>query len=196
MEAARLAYAMRDTFVADPDMADVPVEHMLGDARDRQPGRPHRPQEAQRQARADARGRPAPTPSTSPSSTTKGMAVSFINSLYDEFGSGIVTAKTGVIFHNRGKGFVLDPKHPNCIAPAQAAAAHAGSRHGHARRRGGMAFGVMGAHFQPIGPRLRDDQPRRLRHGPAGGHRLPRACSSRARRCWWSSRCRPPRSPG
>ena len=32
MEAARLAYAMRDDFVADPDMADVPVEHMLDDA--------------------------------------------------------------------------------------------------------------------------------------------------------------------
>ena len=32
MEAARLAYAMRDAFVADPDMADVPVEHMLDDA--------------------------------------------------------------------------------------------------------------------------------------------------------------------
>ena len=31
IEAARLAYAMRDKFVADPDMADVPVEHMLSD---------------------------------------------------------------------------------------------------------------------------------------------------------------------
>src|SRR5262249_30106975 len=32
MEAARLAFAMRDEFVADPDMADVPVKHMLSDA--------------------------------------------------------------------------------------------------------------------------------------------------------------------
>ena len=32
IEAARLAFAMRDAFVADPDMADVPVEHMLSDA--------------------------------------------------------------------------------------------------------------------------------------------------------------------
>ena len=32
LEVARLAYAMRDEFVADPDMADVPLDHMLADA--------------------------------------------------------------------------------------------------------------------------------------------------------------------
>ena len=46
MEAARLAFAMRDAFVADPDMADVPVDHMLDDAVDRQARQAHRPQEA------------------------------------------------------------------------------------------------------------------------------------------------------
>jgi gamma-glutamyltranspeptidase/glutathione hydrolase len=81
----------------------------------------------------------------------KGMVVSFINSLYGDFGSGIVTEKTGVCFHNRGEGFVLDPRHPNCIAPRK--------RPMHTLvpamvyRDGAplMAFGVMGAHFQPMG---------------------------------------------
>ena len=172
MEAARLAFAMRDAFVADPDMADVPVEHMLDDevignlvARiDRKKRRPEL----------------GPMPQPAGSDTVcfsivdeKGMAVSFINSLYDDFGSGIVTAKTGITFHNRGKGFVTDPEHPNCIAPAQAPAAHAGAGHGaqgrqalHGVRRDGRA---LPAH----GPRLRHEQHVRLRHGPAGGDRLP-----------------------
>jgi gamma-glutamyltranspeptidase/glutathione hydrolase len=150
LEAARLAFAMRDAFVADPDKADVPVEHMLSDAVIHElAGRVDR-----RRRREDLGPLPQP-----PGSDTvyfavvdeQGMAVSFINSLYDDFGSGIVTAKTGIVLHNRGKGFVCDPKHPNCIAPGKrpmhtlvpAMVLKAGKPH--------MVFGVMGAHFQPMG---------------------------------------------
>lgn len=149
-EAARLAYAMRDTFVADPDMADVPVEHMLDDkviatlvSR------------IDRKKRRDDLG-PVPQPAGSDTVCfsivdAQGLAVSFINSLYGDFGTGICTLATGVNFHNRGEGFVLDPRHRNCIAP--------GKRPMHtlvpalAMRDGevAMAFGVMGAHFQPMG---------------------------------------------
>ena len=150
MEASRLAFAMRDTFVADPDMADVPVEHMLDDAVidtlvSRVDRRKHRPKLA-----------PMPRPAGSDTVyfsivDEKGMAVSFINSLFDEFGSGIVTGKTGIVLHNRGKGFVTDPEHPNCIAP--------GKRPLHTlvpamvlkEGKPYMTFGVMGAHFQPMG---------------------------------------------
>jgi gamma-glutamyltranspeptidase/glutathione hydrolase len=150
MEAARLAYAMRDAFVADPDAADVPVAHMLDDkvidglvARiDR---KKHRPELG-----------PVPRPGGSDTVCFSivdedGMAISFINSLYGDFGSGIATVKTGVNFHNRGEGFVLNPAHANCIAPRKrplhtqipAMALKGGTPY--------MAFGVMGAHFQPIG---------------------------------------------
>lgn len=150
MEAARLAFAMRDEFVGDPDMANVPVEHMLSDAvidklvarvdRER-----HRPELG-----------PLPQPAGSDTvcfsiADEKGIVVSFINSLYGDFGTGIVTRKTGVTFHNRGEGFVLEHGHRNCIAP--------GKRPMHTlvpamvTRNGKplMAFGVMGAHFQPMG---------------------------------------------
>jgi gamma-glutamyltranspeptidase / glutathione hydrolase len=150
MEVARLAYAVRDTFVADPDMADVPVEHMLGDELI-----------ANLVGRIDRKKRnpklgPIPRPAGSDTVyfaivDAEGTAVSFINSLYGDFGTGIVTAKTGVTFHNRGEGFVLDPKHPNCIAPRKrplhTLVPALAMRDGEAA----MAFGVMGAHFQPIG---------------------------------------------
>lgn len=150
IEAARLAYALRDTFVADPAMADVPVAHMLA------------PSTADDLVRRIDMGRrtpdlgPVPRPGGSDTIylsvvDERGTAVSFINSLFAAFGSGITTRKTGVVLHNRATGFVLDPSHPNCIAPRK--------RPMHtlvpamAMKDGLplMAFGVMGAAFQPIG---------------------------------------------
>jgi gamma-glutamyltranspeptidase/glutathione hydrolase len=150
MEVARLAYAMRDTFVADPDKADVPVAHMLDDR-----------VIDSLAARIDPKKRTSdlgPIPRPGGSDTVyfaivdeKGMAVSFINSLYGDFGTGIVTAKTGVNFHNRGEGFVLDPEHPNCIAPRKRPLHTLVPAMAMRDGKAAMAFGVMGAHFQPIG---------------------------------------------
>jgi gamma-glutamyltranspeptidase/glutathione hydrolase len=79
------------------------------------------------------------------------MAVSLINSLYSGFGTGICTEKTGVMLHNRGTGFVIEPGHPNTIAPGKRAM-HTmmpalAMRDGHCT----TSFGVMGADFQPMG---------------------------------------------
>ncbi len=79
----------------------------------------------------------------------EGRAVSFIQSIYWEFGSGIVVPETGVLFQNRGHGFTLDESHPNVLAP--------GKRPFHtlnpamARLNDGriMSYGTMGGEGQP-----------------------------------------------
>jgi gamma-glutamyltranspeptidase/glutathione hydrolase len=148
LEAARLAFGVRDTHIADPASMREPVAGLLdkGFAR-------------KLSALLDP-GRRVPLPkSPKPSSDTIYLtvvdrdrtAVSFINSLYSGFGTGICTEKTGVLFNNRGSGFVLKPEHPNALGPSK--------RPMHTiipalAMRGGRCdttFGVMGAHYQPMG---------------------------------------------
>ena len=55
---------------------------------------------------------------------SEGNMVSWVNSNFYEFGSGITVPGYGFVLHNRGALFTLDPHSPNAIAPAQAALQH------------------------------------------------------------------------
>ena len=149
-EAMRLAWIYRNRHVADSDFVDVPIENLLSQAT------------ARELAGLISVERAIADPSNlvpMPRSDTvylavvdrNRMAVSFINSIYDSFGSGKVTPKTGIALQNRGACFVTDPGHPNCIGP--------GKRPLHTlmpgmMRRDGQvshSFGVMGGAYQPMG---------------------------------------------
>jgi gamma-glutamyltranspeptidase/glutathione hydrolase len=150
LEAARLAYAARDRFVADPAFADVPVTFMLsGDFAAELAGR------IDRKRRLASLG---PVPQPSGSDTTyltvvdkDGMAVSFINSLFAGFGSGITTRKTGIVLQNRGTGFTLAQGHPNAIAPGKRPLHTLVPAMATRKGRPWLSFGVMGGMLQPAG---------------------------------------------
>ena len=150
IEATKLAFADRNRYIADPAFAKVPVTQLLS-----------KDYAASRRALIDpdkAIEPPEPGEFTNSSDTTyftvidkDHNAVSFINSLFESFGSGIVAGDTGIVLHDRGAGFSLDPNHPNRLEP--------GKRPFHTiipamvfkDGKLFMSFGVMGGHIQPQG---------------------------------------------
>src|SRR5204863_3287610 len=114
LEAARLAFAVRDTHIADPATMREPVAGLLDKGFAKKlsalldPGK-----------RVPLPKAPTPTSDTIYMTVVDRdrMAVSIINSLYSPFGTGICTEKTGIMLHNRGSGFVVEQDHPNMIAP-------------------------------------------------------------------------------
>jgi gamma-glutamyltranspeptidase/glutathione hydrolase len=148
LEAARLAYAVRDRHVADPAAMRAAVPALLD-----------KTFAATLAGRIDRAHRAPPAGILAVESDTvyltvvdrDRMAVSLVNTLFSAFGVGICTERTGIMLTNRGACFVLEPGHPNAFGPAK--------RPLHTiipalALRGGrceLAFGVMGSHYQPMG---------------------------------------------
>ena len=150
VEAKKLAYEDRAKFYADPAFASIPLEGLLS-----------KNYAAERRALIDpdkvmeqpGPGSPPPHGDTTYLAVADkdGMMVSFIQSTYWEFGSGLVADGLGFALQNRGSSFTLDEDHANVYAP--------GKRPFHTIIPGMlmkdgkplMAFGVMGGFLQPQG---------------------------------------------
>jgi oxamate amidohydrolase len=113
VEATKLALEDRDRYLTDPTVVDVPVARCLDPDR-----LARRRALISRRAARPVNGRPADGDTIAiATADAHGNAVSVIQSLYHEFGSGVVAGDTGVMLQNRGAFFSLDPSHPNHLAP-------------------------------------------------------------------------------
>ena len=148
-EVSKMAYSVRDHVFGDPKFTDVPVEALLSDDR----AEWVRGRISMETALHANRWNGAEHKDTVYLCVVDKdrNAVSFINSLFKTFGSCIMAPESGVLLHNRGISFRLDPDHPNRIEP--------GKRPMHtiipamAMKDGKavMPFGVMGGHYQSTG---------------------------------------------
>jgi gamma-glutamyltranspeptidase/glutathione hydrolase len=147
IEAMKLAYTDLYRYDADPKFSHVPVKGLLSPE-----------YAAQRAALIDpAKANCAPASGTPAKSDTTYLAVvdkdgniaSLIQSVYDYFGSGVAVTGRGFLLQDRGGLFVLDPSHPNALAPRKRpfhtiipAFMERGESH--------IGFGIMGGSNQPL----------------------------------------------
>jgi len=150
VECMRLGFADAQQWVCDPRVVEIPLAGLVSKAYANQ----RRPSiDARRAAQEVPYGYPMVGSDTVYLSTadSEGNACSFINSLYHGSGSGLVVPGTGISLQNRAALFVLDPEHPNALAPHKrpyqtiipAMATKDGELY--------ASFGVMGGYMQPQG---------------------------------------------
>ena len=153
MEARKLAYADMLRYIGDPKFGRLPVEQLLS--------KTHAASRAALIDPAKAACRVDPAKLDGVSDTEGGETiyltvvdrdgniVSLIQSIYSEFGSGLVPKGTGFMLHNRGALFTLTPNQPNTLAPRKrplhtiipAFMEKDGVR---------IGFGIMGGWNQPV----------------------------------------------
>lgn len=152
IEAIKLGFADAHAHVADPDHMRITVAELLEPAR--LSALAKRIDLAQAQDFSSGIPRPGGTVYLC-AADSRGMMISFIQSNYMGFGSGVVIPGTGIAMQNRGACFNLESGHPNCVGPSK--------RPYHTIIPGfvtrttptgdepAMAFGVMGGFMQPQG---------------------------------------------
>jgi gamma-glutamyltranspeptidase/glutathione hydrolase len=162
VEAKRIAFADREAWLADYDaVPKAALERMLSKAYAAERRKEIDPNRAAQSYAPLTIGGSAPAPAVPPeargdtiyltAADRDGNVVSLIQSIFENFGAGIVAGDTGIVLHNRGNLFSLTEGHPNYLAP--------GKRPFHTLvpamvlkdKRPWLSFGVMGGDMQPQG---------------------------------------------
>jgi gamma-glutamyltranspeptidase/glutathione hydrolase len=118
-QAKQIAYHDRDTCLADPAFADVPVERLISREYADERRKLIDPARALPWDRVPAYGSLAGGTVFVGTADAQGNAAALIHSVYSVFGSGVVAGRSGVVLQNRGAYFGLDPDHPNRLAPGK-----------------------------------------------------------------------------
>lgn len=147
IEAMKLAYSDLQRYDADPRFSDIPVGALLSKDYARKRAALIDPRQANCNV---APGRPVEGDTTYLTVVDRdGNIVSWIQSIADNFGSGITVEGQGFILHNRGWGFTLERDHPDVLAGGKRpfhtiipAFMERGDEH--------IGFGIMGGANQPL----------------------------------------------
>ncbi|MSR45019.1 MAG: gamma-glutamyltransferase family protein [Phycisphaerales bacterium] len=152
IESIKLGFADAHAHIADPAHMRITTDELLSS--DRIDALVHRID----RTRAQDFSRDIPKPGGTVylcAADSRGMMVSFIQSNYMGFGSGVVIPRTGIAMQNRGACFTLQGGHPNCVAggkrPFHTIIPGFVTRITDVGDEAAMAFGVMGGFMQPQG---------------------------------------------
>jgi gamma-glutamyltranspeptidase/glutathione hydrolase len=145
VEATKLALRLRDRAIADPARLPAPLTRYLDS------------KYLDHELTKIDRRKAAPWPQLAGKGDTiwmgaadsSGLALSYIQSIYWEFGSGCVLPRTGVLMQNRGASFSLDPKSLNALAPGRVPPHTLNPAIAVLNDGRIMAYGTMGGDGQP-----------------------------------------------
>ena len=150
IEAMKIAFKDALWYVADPEKVKIPVEELLSKSYGKQRFNEIKEDQANTEY---GKGNFKQSGDTVYVSVIdgNGNACSFINSLYEAFGTGLVVPDTGIVLQNRGALFSTDPEHPNFLEPAKRP--YNTIIPGMITRNSNLvsSFGVMGGFQQPQG---------------------------------------------
>lgn len=115
VEAVKWAFVDRNQYIADPDFRNIPSKMLLS------------PANLDKHASRIEKTKALPWPHTFKTGDTvyigatdsKGNSVSMLQTIYFDWGSGVQVGDTGLIWHNRGASFTLNPDHPNSLQPGK-----------------------------------------------------------------------------
>ena len=150
IEAMKIAFKDALWYVADPEKVKIPVDELLSKSYANQRFNEIKEDQANKEY---GKGNFKQSGDTVYVSVIdgNGNACSFINSLYEAFGTGLVVPDTGIVLQNRGALFSTDPEHPNFLEPAKRP--YNTIIPGMITRNSNLvsSFGVMGGFQQPQG---------------------------------------------